>query len=59
MWALVEFAFHHVLHVDLDSIGNTRSWRWFAARMSVLLTVPNPLQAHFAPPHTEEPVDGS
>jgi hypothetical protein len=57
-WALVEFAFHAHLGVDLDAMRGARSWRWFVVRVRGLLTSDTALARHFAPepdPEQETP----
>jgi hypothetical protein len=51
-WPLVEGAFQHVYQLDLSDLLHTRSWRWFAVRVSYLIAVPgNPLNTVFGPKH--------
>ena len=58
-WALVEFSFESVLHIDLSEVWVSKSWRWFKTRLQGLLTTASPLSEFFAddtpPSKTEAP----
>lgn len=53
-WNLIEWDFHHTLHVDLPTVIRGRSWRWFRVRVGGLLATPGTaLHTHFADDNTE------
>lgn len=57
-WRLLEFDFHHILHVpDISAILPDVSWVWFESRVSGLLSTPG-LLSRFFTADDEEPSDG-
>lgn len=52
-WFLLEPAFHSTFNVDLEEVLHSKTWRWFATRVSFLLITDNPLARHFAPKSEE------
>jgi hypothetical protein len=52
-WEQLEFSFHSILHVDLEAVWHSKSWRWFSVRVHGLLSTDTPLARHFIP--SEEP----
>ena len=55
-WSLVEYAFHAQLGIDLEDVWRRKSWRWFSARVSGLLSDPESLLARFFAPDPDQPV---
>lgn len=54
-WALLEYCFQTILHVDLESVWRVKSFRWFKTMLRGLLTTDTPLSRHFAPTDGEQP----
>lgn len=49
-WPRLEYDFHAILHVDLSRAIFTETWRWFALRVSGILSDQgSALAAFFAP----------
>lgn len=42
-WSLLVADFHHLLHIDLDSVFHRRTWRWFESRVCAMLAYPDSL----------------
>lgn len=46
-WELLEGAFQATYNIDLDNILTSRTFRWFAARVTYLLADDNPYSRQF------------